>query len=376
MQVMSGGDSTILTAPEVGALPAGREAEVIAAVQAAYEAHAVGESALPHSSSLHFPENAGDRIIALPAYLGGGFDVAGMKWIASFPGNRAAGLERASAVVIVNSARTGRPEAILEGSIISAQRTAACAALAARHLHREEGVTRVGLIGCGLINEQIVRFLRVVFPRIRVLTVFDTLEGQVGYPRAGVFGEGCEERFPGVEVVLGRDVNDVLENASLISLATTAGEPHIHDLSCCAPGSTLLHISLRDLAPQVMLSHDNIVDDADHVCRAATSVHLAEQLIGHRRFIRCTLADITRGLAPARVAADDIAIFSPFGLGVLDLAVSKLVLDRARAEGRGTIVRSFLPGRVPGTPGVSCEQEEGRQDHLSRREPALSSVRR
>jgi 2,3-diaminopropionate biosynthesis protein SbnB len=356
---MSGGDINILTAPEVRALLAGRETEVIAAVQAAYEAHAAGESALPHSSFLTFPEQAGNRIIALPAYLGQGFEVAGIKWIASFPGNGAAGLERASAVVIVNSARTGRPEAILEGSIISARRTAACAAVAARHLHQEAVVTQVGLIGCGLINQEIVRFLRVIFPGIRVLTVFDTFEGQ-----ARRFGERCEERFPGVEVVLGRDVNDVFENASLISLATTAGEPHIHDLSSCAPGSTLLHISLRDLAPQVMLSHDNIVDDADHVCRAATSVHLAEQLIGHRRFIRCTLADITRGLAPARVAADDIAIFSPFGLGVLDLAVSKLVLDRARAEGGGTIVRSFLPGRVSAR---GCE-EASREDHIPGRE--------
>jgi 2,3-diaminopropionate biosynthesis protein SbnB len=367
---MSGGDISILTAPEVQTLLAGRENDVMAVVQAAYEAHAVGESALPHSSFLQFPDNAGDRIIALPAYLGKGFDVAGIKWIASFPDNRAAGLERASAVVIVNSARTGRPEAILEGSIISAQRTAACAALAARHVHHEEVVTHVGLIGCGLINQQIVSFLRVVFPRISTLTIFDSFVDQ-----AQRFRESCEDRFPGAEVIIARDVNEVFENASLVSLATTAAQPHIHDLSSCAPGSTLLHISLRDLAPQVILSNDNIVDDPDHVCRAATSVHLAEQLIGHRRFIRCTLADITQGHAPARSAPDNIAIFSPFGLGVLDLAVSKLVLDRAHAEGRGTVIRSFLPGQVPGTPWVRCEQEEAHQDHMTRHELIAAGVR-
>jgi 2,3-diaminopropionate biosynthesis protein SbnB len=342
---MSSGDIRILSAPEVSELLKGREAEILETVQAAYEAHAAGASTLPHSSFLHFPDEPRNRIIALPAYLGEEFEIAGIKWIASFPGNRAAGLERASAVVIVNSARTGRPQAILEGSIISAKRTAASAALAARRLHIGERVTSAGLIGCGVINQEIAGFLRIVFPEISMLAIYDS-----SVRNAEFFREQCAEHLPGIDVVIGRDVNDIFESTSLVSLATTASEPHIFDLSACAPGSTLLHISLRDLAPQLILSHDNIVDDPDHVCRARTSVHLAEQLIGHRRFIRCTLADITRGLAPARNAPDDIAIFSPFGLGVLDLAISKLVLDRAAATQLGTVIHSFLP---------TAEQEEG-----------------
>jgi ornithine cyclodeaminase/alanine dehydrogenase-like protein (mu-crystallin family) len=55
------------------------------------------------------------------------------------------------------------------------------------------------------------------------------------------------------------------------------------------------------------------------------------------------LADVTRGLAAPRASADQIVIFSPFGLGVLDLALSKMTLDLAQAADQGTIISSFLP---------------------------------
>jgi ornithine cyclodeaminase len=339
---MRDGDILILKSHEVAALLEGRESALIDVVRQAYETHGRGESSLPHSAFLRFSQDQPNRIIALPAYLGHQFEVAGIKWVASFPGNLDQGLERASALVILNSTHTGRPEAIIEGSLISARRTAASAALAAQCLVDCKSEMSVGFIGCGLINFEVVRFLRTVCLGITTFIVND-----LDQEHARRFRSRCEKEFADIRIEVASDINALLRECPLVSIATTATEPHIFDLSSCAPGSTLLHISLRDLAPEAILTCDNIVDDIDHVCRAQTSIHLAEQLAGNRDFVRCTLADILSGKAKARKSPESIAVFSPFGLGILDVAVSQLVRTLGLKNNFGTIITSFLNGRKP-----------------------------
>jgi ornithine cyclodeaminase len=336
---MDDGNIVILKGAEVRALLAGRELELVEVVRTAYETHGEGDSSLPQSTFLRFPDQLRDRIVALPAYLGGGCRLAGIKWVSSFPENLHLGMDRASAVLILNSPQTGRPEAVLEGSVISAKRTAASAALAAQCLLRGNKVGCVGMIGCGLINFEIARFLLAVFPEVEAFLLFDKDEA-----RAKQFENKCQRTFDQVGLEIATDVNAVLRNSSLISIATTAVTPHLSELRECPRGSAILHISLRDLTPDVILSCDNVVDDVDHACRAQTSVHLAELLVGHRDFIRCTLADILRGRAPARNGSEAVSVFSPFGLGILDLAVGKLVRDLALQQGLETVIGSFLPG--------------------------------
>lgn len=332
---MRDGDILILKGGEVLSLLSGQEQEIIGVVRNAYETHAQEDTSLPHSTFLRFPDNPRNRIIALPSYLGGKFAVAGMKWISSFPGNLDLGVERASAAMILNSTQTGRLEAIVEGSVISAKRTAASAALAAQVLHRAE-VTRAGLIGTGRINFEIVRFLRVVYPELSHFVVFDLSDA-----RAAQFARKCESMFEGVTIEPVKDLEAVLKSSSLLSFATTTLTPYLSDLSVCAPATTILHVSLRDLTAEAILASDNVVDDVDHVCRAETSAHLAEQFTGDRRFIRGTLAEVINGTAPAKKNANDITVFSPFGLGILDIAIGKFVCDRAQAQNTGTFLDSF-----------------------------------
>ncbi|MEA2604959.1 MAG: hypothetical protein QOF89_5951 [Acidobacteriota bacterium] len=333
---MSSDRVLILRGDEISSLLENRELEIIEVVRKAYVAHSRGQSSLPHSSFLRFPDDTMNRIIALPGFLGDGFGVAGLKWISSFPANVQRGMARASAVLLLNSCDNGHVEAILESSLISAKRTAASAALAAQVLTRGQSPLSVGLIGTGVINLEIVRFLRAALGLSRVV-LFD-----LDPDRARSFASRVRE-MADIETEIAPSLDAALGGSSLISFATTASSPYVADLSICRAGATILHVSLRDLGPEVILACDNVVDDPDHVCRAQTSLHLAEQLTGSRDFIRCTLADLCEGTAPPRVDEEKISVFSPFGLGVLDLSLGKLALDLALAEGRGVSIEGFLP---------------------------------
>ena len=103
----------------------------------AFALHARRETVQPLKPYLRWRPDGhiADRIIAMPAYVGGDRPVAGLKWIGSKHDNPArAGLERASALIVLNDPDTHYPVAVMEGALISAARTAAVTAVAARHL--------------------------------------------------------------------------------------------------------------------------------------------------------------------------------------------------------------------------------------------------
>ncbi|MFE7646537.1 2,3-diaminopropionate biosynthesis protein SbnB [Streptomyces phaeoluteigriseus] len=327
----------ILGAGEVHRVLDDAEGEVVAAVRRAYLLHERGRTALPHSVFLRFPDDPRNRIIGLPAYLGEDEPVAGIKWIASFPGNTARRLERASAAVILNSMATGQPEALLEGSVISARRTAASAALAAATLGSSVPETGVSLIGCGVIGFEILAYLRAVLPDLATVTVFD-----LDSVRAEAFAARCRARWPELKTEAADSAEEALAAHRLVCLATTAAAPHL-TTDACRPGTLVLHVSLRDLTPESILTAVNVVDDADHVCRESTSLHLAEQLRGNRGFIVTSIGAVLDAGKPFRRPEDRVTVFSPFGLGTLDLALADLVRRRAESLGLGTRVPDFLP---------------------------------
>jgi len=304
-------------------------------VRSAYLAHAEGRSVNPDSYFLRFPDKPDCRIIALPAYLGDGFDVAGLKWIASYPGNVQRGFPRASAVLVLNRYDTGYPFAILESSIISAARTAASATLAAHWLNgRSRRAQRLGIVGTGLIARHVYEFLIGTGWEIEEVRLYDRVPAESAKFRDTV----CDPDRHSITIVPG--VRQLVATCDLIVFTTVAATPHVTDPVLFAHNPLVLNISLRDLAPEILLASQNVVDDVEHVMKANTSPHLAEQQAGNRDFVTGTLADIM--LERRSVDRSRPIIFSPFGMGILDLAVGKWVYDQAVAAGEDLRLSDFF----------------------------------
>jgi N-[(2S)-2-amino-2-carboxyethyl]-L-glutamate dehydrogenase len=326
----------VISGAQVQHVLQGREKEIVTLIEATYRLHGAGESVNPPSYFLSFPDRPSARIIALPASIGGHVRVDGLKWISSFPQNVAAGVPRASAVLILNDYETGYPFACLESSIISATRTAASATLAADWLSRDRRrPRRVGFFGAGLIARYLHTFLAATGWSFDEIGVHDlSAESTSGF-------RGYLERSDvGGRITVYDRPEQLIRSSDMVVFTTVAGEPHVTDVSWFAHNPVVLHVSLRDLAPEILLASTNILDDIEHCMKANTSPHLAEQLTGNRDFLNGTLDDVMAGRL--LVPPDRTVVFSPFGLGVLDLAVGKYVYDEVVRSGELRIVDDFF----------------------------------
>jgi 2,3-diaminopropionate biosynthesis protein SbnB len=307
--------------------------EIVTCVRDTYLAHHRGETINPNSYFLRFPEKPNARIIALPALLRGEPGTAGIKWIGSFPDNVRSNIPRASAVLLLNDFATGYPFACLEAAQISAARTAASAVLAAQELHGSRSAGKVAVVGGGVIARTILEFLHSLDWTVDQFAVFDTVPTYAGKLAGYADSLGYRGTVSGT-------LTDAVTDAELVVLATTADRPYIVDEATFGPGQTVLNVSLRDIGPDIIAASHNVLDDVEHCLNAGTAPDLAVRKFGHRDFIDGTIAELLLG--ELTLGDDKPRIFSPFGLGVLDIAVGLTVLTIGTETGHANEVPDFF----------------------------------
>jgi alanine dehydrogenase len=133
-------------------------------VEETYESVAAGNVELPPKPGIH--PRADSFIHAMPAYLRKE-DVAALKWIAGYPGNKARGLPYITGLIIVNDAETGLPAAIMDGAEITAARTAAASGVCVRKW-APEGWREVAILGCGEQGRYHARVLNTLNAEARI----------------------------------------------------------------------------------------------------------------------------------------------------------------------------------------------------------------
>jgi ornithine cyclodeaminase len=307
----------------------------IEALQQAFLQHARGEVVQPLKPYLragHGSEHIADRIIAMPAYIGGAEPSAGIKWIGSKHDNPARyGWERASALIILNDPETNYPIAVMEGGLISSMRTAAVTALAARYLARAD-FHALTCIGCGVIARAHLRVLLEQFPGITTVTLFD-----LAHSAASALSAELQPCFPSVEFRAAASAEEAVRRGDVVVTCTVAASPYL-SFAWLQKGTFLSNISLMDVHRDVFLQADKVVVDDWEQCNREKK--MLNQLVLEGCFSRAQLhaelGEIISGQRPGRATDEEIILLNPIGLALEDIACAWSIYRRALADHAGT----------------------------------------
>jgi len=271
-----------------------------------------------------------NRIIAMPAYIGGHKATAGIKWIASFPENIKKGIDRAHSILILNEADTGIPIAIFNTSIVSSIRTASVsgAVIDQYFKSRSDEFTklRFGIIGFGPIGQQHLDMLLQLFgEKIDRIFIFDispihddTMDRYISEHDKITKASGWEEVFDQSDVVI---------------TCTVSQERYIDKKP--RKGTLHLNISLRDYHGSFKEHVDTmVVDNWQEVCRENTDIEVMHEKYGLQEKDVLDIVDI---LCDEKITNphEKVVMFNPMGMAIYDMIIGRYFFDLSNRENVG-----------------------------------------
>lgn len=272
----------------------------------------------------HDPVN---RIIAMPAFVGGSVQMAGIKWIASFPNNTRLGLPRAHNTVILNDPATGEPVALIHSGLLSALRTAAVSGtmMKAYMAARQPAKLRIGIIGWGPIGRtHLDMCLALLGDRLEHITLYDLLP---------IEPDSVPEAARPITVLAG-DWRQVYRDSDILMTCTVSSDRYIDEPP--PEGALLLNVSLRDFKPESVAQMQAIVvDDWQEVCRENTDIEQLHLKYGLPESAVLTLEDVICRGSLAAMDAKEPVFFNPMGLAIFDIGVAAFYLKEAMRLGKG-----------------------------------------
>ncbi|WP_192255579.1 ornithine cyclodeaminase family protein [Mesorhizobium caraganae] len=261
-------------------------------------------------------------LLLMPAWSSGSDEVRyiGVKLVTVFPGNTAKGLAGLTSTYVLYDGDTGQQLAMLDGGVITARRTVATSALAARFLSRENS-RKLLVLGSGRVASLIPEAYRAVRP-IAEVSVWDINQESAARMVADLSDKGFSASIE-------NDLEAGVRNADIVSAATLATSPLIQG-AWLSPG---IHVDLiggftpkmREADSEAVLRAAVYVDTPEALHEAGDlSQPIASSLISSNH-IRGTLAELAKGAIGGRNNPQQITLFKAVGSGLADLVAAKLV---------------------------------------------------
>lgn len=325
-----------LSGKEVSQLGAGNMNLALADVEEAFKLVYKGEAIVPEKIAMGFGKNfleeaTKGRINAMPGYLGGAYDMAGIKWIGSNPQNMKVGLPRASSLTILNDSVTKFPICVMNGSEISAMRTGASSGVAAKYLARKSAET-IMLVGGGYQNMMQLEAIYTACPFLKHFYVVDIV------PENGrKFADTMSKKLD-IEVIPVTKISDCSYSPDITVNASSAQVP-VMDLSVAKPGN--LHICVGGLDhPELYKKADKIICDSWRQVRHRGSCYLALDALSGKitdeAIYSQEFGEIICGDKVGRANDEEFLYYKPVGMGVFDIAIATRIYRKAQEEHIGT----------------------------------------
>ena len=308
--------------------------QLIAALAGAMADLSAGRASVPNRVGARVPEPDG-LLAAMPGYAPSAGALAS-KLVTLFPGNAATDLPTHQAVIVVFDPDTGRPEALLDGTAITAIRTAAGSALATRLLARDDS-SKLAILGTGVQARAHARAVTRVRP-------FDELRVAGRDPaKAGALAEELAGELD-LEVRAEPTFAAACEGADVVCATTHPVEPVVRH-EWLAPGA---HVTSVGFNPQGREVDDATVAAALVVVESREAVlapdpagspdllQPIERGVIEAAHIHAEVGELVEGLKPGRTSADEITLYKSVGVAVQDCAAAALVLQAARERGAGS----------------------------------------
>lgn len=268
------------------------------------------------------------KFIAMPVYIGGKINRPGIKWAAeSMTNARTRELPMGIDMVILSDPVTVEPKAIIEGTLITAMRTAAATGIAAKYLARKNSEI-VGCIGAGVIGRTVIQALVEVFPGIRKVKLFDIYTEKA---------EKIAEEFQGrVNVEIANSLQETVSESDIIATMTTSTKPLVKK-EWLKEGYLITQLGANEVEARIVTDSDMIVvDDWEPIKHNHLSVFyplIKEGKIkdDHIKLLR----HIVCGKIPARISEGQNILYSSRGMGCLDIIVADHIYKTAIEKGLG-----------------------------------------